>query len=72
VAANRLHGGLDELGAAIRGFFDEFTPETSARGMQCQHRQIEQRGKERPMATVQESQTQLSSGGWRTEISRYQ
>ena len=29
VAANRLHGGLDELAAAIRGFFAEFTPEAA-------------------------------------------
>jgi transposase len=31
VAANRLHGSLDDLVAAIRGFFDAFTPETALR-----------------------------------------
>jgi transposase len=31
VAANRLHGSLDDLVAAIRGFFAEFTPESALR-----------------------------------------
>jgi transposase len=31
VAANRLHGSSDELVAAIRGFFAEFTPEAALR-----------------------------------------
>jgi transposase len=31
VAANRLHGSLDDLVAAIRGFFEAFTPEAALR-----------------------------------------